>query len=219
MRTVDMKNQFWDGHAWQDFPASFRLRDSNNFCVGFYRNGSAFQCQYGGTWPGEFDDWDIDAAPHAQKIAAWKNNIETTWTGKFDIKRHDCKSAKKECCRYRVKASVRFTKLASFTSGTLIIARGNIRSNDSLFFIQEPRMAMAAHEFGHHIGNPDEYSGAQVDTSLNDDGAVQGIDPDSIMGQDLTKVKARHLRLVASVLADAVRAEYGKTYRYEVVPP
>jgi hypothetical protein len=56
----------------------------------------------------------------------------------------------------------------------------------------EPRGAVAAHEFGHHIGNSDEYAGTKVDTSLNDDGATSGIDPNSIMGQQLTKVKKRH---------------------------
>ncbi len=219
MKRAGVKSKFWDGEAWQDLPKDFTLIDANNFCVGFYRSGGAFVCQYGGTWPETFTAWDVDASDKAKTIKTWTDNIRTTWTGKFDLKRADCKSAKKDCCRYRVKVAATFTKQSTFSAGVIILADGNIRSNDSLFFLGEPRVAMAAHEFGHHIGNPDEYGGAKVDTSLNSDGAKNGIDPDSIMGQNLMKVKARHLRLLAKVLADAIHAEYGKTFTFDAVAP
>ncbi|MBC8070994.1 MAG: hypothetical protein IAG13_21900, partial [Deltaproteobacteria bacterium] len=104
-------------------------------------------------------------------------------------------------------------------TGLLIIADGNIRSNDSLFFLGEPRLDMAAHEFGHHMGNPDEYAGAVLDTSLNTDGAVAGIDANSIMGQNLSTVKKRHYKTVCTHLAAMVKTQLGKTFEYEAVPP
>jgi hypothetical protein len=219
MKNVGLGKRFWDGAAWQSLPAGFVLADSNNFAVGFYKDGASFTCQYGGTWPENFTDWNIDAADKQSTITGWKNNIETTWTGKFDLKRQECKSSDKTCCRYSTKAAVSFSKQATFSAGMLIIADGNIRSNDSLLFLGETRIAVAAHEFGHHLGNPDEYSGAAVDTSLNSDGASAGIDPDSIMGQNLTKVKARHLREICKAFADGVTGAFGKTYHYLAVPP
>lgn len=217
MKQVGVKNKYWDGSAWQDLPATFSLNDSNNFCVGFYKSGTKYTSQYGGDWPESFADWDIDASAKKKKVKKWKDNIEKTWSGKFHLKRKECVSHSKDCCKYELKTEVTFTQLATFTAGTLIIADGNIRSNDSLFFLDETRIAMAAHEFGHHLGNPDEYAGATLDTSLNDDGAVNGIDDDSLMGQNLTKVKKRHFRTICKHFTDMVKTKTGKTFTYEAV--
>ncbi len=219
MKQDGVKNKYWDGKDWQPLPKGFVLADSNHFAVGFYEQGKDFVCQYGGKWPEAFTAWDIAKPAKQKKIDQWTKNIDDTWTGKLDLKRKECKSAAKACCRYSVKAKVTFSKQAAFAKGMLIIADGDIRSNDSLFFLGEPRLAMAAHEFGHHIGNPDEYAGAVLDTSLNDDGAKAGIDADSIMGQNMTTVKVRHFRLVAKVFADMVKAESGQSYTYEAVKP
>jgi hypothetical protein len=233
MKRVGVTPQYWNGSAWVNLPAGFVLADSNNFCVGFYEtvgvvgsvialfggDGRTFTCQYGGTWPESFADWNIDAPTKQAKITQWTDNIRTTWTGKFDIKRKHCASTDAKCCRYSTKAAVRFLKQANFAAGLLIIADGNIRSNDSLFFLGEPRLDMAAHEFGHHMGNPDEYAGAVLDTSLNTDGATAGIDPNSIMGQNMTTVKKRHYVKVCTHLAAMVKTQLGKTFEYEAVPP
>jgi hypothetical protein len=217
MKKVGVKNQYWDGSAWKDLPRRFRLIDANNFCVGFYKSGSSYKCQYGGTWPENFTDWDVTSKENVKKITAWKNNIETVWSNKFFLKRKDCPSTLAACCRYSVIARVEFSKQNSFSSGTLIISNGDIRSNDQLWFIADPEVVMAAHEFGHHLGNPDEYAGAKLDTSLNDDGARAGIDADSIMGQNMTKVKKRHFRTVATHFASIIKNDTGKSYVYEAV--
>lgn len=41
----------------------------------------------------------------------------------------------------------------------------------------------------------------------------------SFMGQNLTKVKVRHFRLVVKVFAEMVKAESGQSYSYVAVPP
>jgi hypothetical protein len=217
MKTVAGSPVYWDGAAWQNLPAGFALIDANNFAVGFYQTGATFTCQYGGTWPEVFTDWDITAADKQSRIQEWTDNIHTVWTGKFDIKRHECRSTAPSCCRYSTTATAQFTQAAAFAAGMLVIADGNIRSNDSLWFMGEPRIAMAGHEFGHHLGNPDEYAGSVLDTSLNDDGAVAGIDADSIMGQNLTNVKKRHYRTICTHFATMVQTLTGKTYTYEAV--
>jgi hypothetical protein len=216
MKIINKTRKYWNGSAWTDLPTGFLLKDINNFAVGFYKNGTKFTCQYSGDWPEPFPDWNIDAQASKDKIKKWQDNINTTWTGKFRLKREQCKSHNNKCCSYTTKADVKFSKQTSFSSGMLIIADGNIRSNDSLFFLGETRIAMAAHEVGHHLGNPDEYAGAtSVDTSLNDDGAVNGIDNDSLMGKDLTKVKKRHYRTICKHLADMVKTKTGNTYSYK----
>jgi len=217
MKDTATGKKFWDGSAWQDLPAGFVLIDANNFAVGFYKTGSTYTCQYGGTWPENFADWDINASDKQAKIQQWVDNIHTTWTAKFDIKRKECRSTNTNCCRYSTTASVQFTFETTFSSGMLIIADGDIRSNDSLWFLGESRLTVAGHEFGHHLGNPDEYAGAAVDTSLNDDGATAGIDPDSIMGQNLTNVKKRHYRTLCTQFASMVQSNFGKSYTYEAV--
>jgi hypothetical protein len=218
MRQRGVKHQYHDGRAWKDLPAGFVLDDGNNFCVGFYASGGHFVCQYGGNWPDAFRDWDPEAPAKKRKIETWERTIDSTWTHKLDLKRKECQSAAHACCRYPITARVKFAKQAAFRNDVIILADGNIRSNASLFFLGDPDAVMAAHEFGHHIGNPDEYAGADLETTLNDDGAVNGIDNDSIMGQDMTKVKKRHFRMVAKVSAQAVQADLGKGWTYEAVP-
>jgi hypothetical protein len=219
MKNVGLEKKFWDGNAWQDLPADFVLADSNNFAVGFYKQAGTFTCQDGGAWPETFTDWNVDAPHNTKKLRAWEGKIEKVWSGVIDLKRKDCESGRKECCRYSIHTQATFVKQAAFGAGMIIVAAGDIRSNDALFFIRDPDIAMAAHEFGHHIGNPDEYAGAAVDTSMNGDGATKGIDRHSIMGQNMTKVKVRHLGTVAKVFSDAIRAEYGKSFTYVPVKP
>lgn len=217
MKIVGVTKKFWDGSAWKSLPATFSIADSNNFCVGFYKSGSKYVCQYGGEWPENFTDWDVNATTKQAIITKWTDNIKTTWSGKFDLKRKECESSDTKCCRYKINAAVEFKLETTFASGMLIIADGNIRSNDSLFFLGEPRTAVAAHEFGHHMDNKDEYAGAVIDASLNEDGAVNGIDANSIMGQNLTTVKKRHYRAVAKHFAKCIKDKSGKTWNYDIV--
>lgn len=220
MRQSRTGPQYWDGNGWVAVPAAFALADDNHFAVGFYKSGTTFTCQYGGTWPDPFPDWNIHDTANQQRIQAWTQNIEATWSGKFDARRKECKGNDRRCCRYAIRTTATFTEQPAFRAGLLVIAKGNIRSNDSLWFLGESRVAVAAHEFGHHLGNGDEYSGApSVDPSLNGDGAVNGIDPDSIMGQHLTQVKLRHFRTVCGHLARLIQNETGKVYTYEAVAP
>ena len=223
MKRVGTARQYWNGSVWRNLPTGFVLADSNNFAVGFYKvtegGTDKFRCQYGGDWPESFTDWDINAPDKQARIEAWEKNIATKWTGKFDIKRKECASTVPTHCRYKTEASAEFLEQATFSEGLLIIADGNIRANDSLFFLGDTDDETAGHEFGHHLGNPDEYAGASsVDTSLNEDGAVNGIDATSVMGQSMKLVKKRHYRTICRHLSDMGSDELGKTYTYEAVP-
>lgn len=214
MKIVGASRKYWDGAAWQNLPAGFALNDSNNFCVGFYKKDGKYVCQYGGEWPESFTDWDVTT--QQAKLDTWKSTMNSTWTGKFSLKRKECLSGADGCCKYATVADVKLTKEEEFSEGYLIFADGDIRSNDGLFFLGDPDPAMVAHEFGHHLGNGDEYAGAtSVDPSLNGDGAVNGLDADSIMGQNMTKVKKRHFRTICEHFAAMVQAKTGQSYTYE----
>ena len=217
MKKVGVTNKFWDGSAWKNLPNGFTLSNANHFCVGFYKKDSKYICQYKGEWPESFTDWDIDATAKQNNIKKWQKEINKTWTGKFVLKREECKSSKKACCRYPIISEAKFAKKTTFAKGMLIIADGYIRSNSGLFFI-DGRVRSFAHEFGHFLGNPDEYAGAKgLETSLNEDGATNGIDQDSIMGVKLTKVKKRHFRTLAKHFSDMVKGKTTKTWKYKAV--
>jgi hypothetical protein len=80
-----------------------------------------------------------------------------------------------------------------------------------------PRMPI--HEFGHHLGNPDEYTGAAtVDPSVNTDGAKAGIDKKSIMGGEGMEVRRRHMTPICEALSKAVLDATGQKYSYTAVP-
>lgn len=218
MKTVGVTKKYWNGSSWVNLPAGFNVRSNNTKLAGFYKNGTKFTSYYGLDWPENFTDWNINAPAKQQKIQKWSEKIKDTWKAKFDIKRKECKSSEKKCCRYKTEASCKFVQKNTYTRSKLIVADGYIRSNTSLFFINQ-RATTAPHEFGHYIGNLDEYAGATVDASLNEDGAVNGIDDDSIMGRNMTKVKKRHFRTVCKHFADMVKNKHGKTYSYEAVAP
>ena len=226
MKKVGVQNKFWNGTLWKNLPTGFALSDANNFCVGFYENGTKsdgskkFTCQYGGDWPETFTDWDITATTKVATITRWTNQINTKWTGKFDLKREVCTSTDSKCCRYPIKTKGKFTKKTAFASGVLIIADGDIRSNSGLFFMDDPDAGTMPHEFGHWLGNGDEYAGAtSLDTSLSDDGATAGIDATSIMGTSMDKVKKRHFRTISKHFANMVKTKTGKTWAYKAVAP
>jgi hypothetical protein len=220
MKRVGTDDKFWNGTIWKNLPGGFTLSDANNFCVGFYKNGAKYTCQYGGDWPENFTDWNIDDAPHQATITTWTTQINTKWTGAFDLKREQCTSTVAKCCRYPIEVKGKFTKKETFAAGMLIIADGDIRSNSGLFFLDDPDAGTMPHEFGHWLGNPDEYAGAaSFDASLNDDGAVAGIDATAIMGVNMDKVKKRHFKTICKHFADMVKTKTTKTWTYKAVEP
>ena len=68
--------------------------------------------QYGHSWPDKLPDWsDDDKALLAQKLPRWQNGIESRWGGVFDLRRKECPSNDRGCCRYQVKVTANFVEL------------------------------------------------------------------------------------------------------------
>jgi outer membrane protein OmpA-like peptidoglycan-associated protein len=215
-------DQYYDGSNWVAMPAGFSYTGTNYGAIAFWKHGTKFESTdgSGGTWPGAFADYDFNSAKYTTlRNTTWVNVTHDVWSRKFDIRRKDCHSEpKNKCCRYPLEVSLAFNTVASLVAEVIAVCPGKLRSNAANWFMDEPRVRVAAHESGHHMDNPDEYAGGAVDPTLNGDGAVNGIDADCIMGQNLTGVKKRHCHAFAEMVQKLIKAKYGRDSIYEAVP-
>ena len=209
--------EYHNGTAWVPLPAGFTPSATNYQAVGFYRSGTKFVGASGGTWPEAFADYDFNGNKYKKVREKWSKQAHDQWSDKFLIERQGCKSDKSvTCCRYKVEMTLTFAVVATYGNDVVLFAPGNLRSNAGLWFMGDTSN-MAAHETGHHLDNPDEYAGGAVDTTLSGDGAVNGIDADSIMGQNMTKTKKRHYHAFAKMTAKLVNGASGRSDKYKVV--
>ncbi len=211
-------NEYHDGTAWRALPAGFALTGTNHSAIGFYKSGASFVSTSGGTWPGTFADYNFNSKKYKKRRKAWIDSTHEVWSHKFHIRRKTCKSSKgTRCCIYTVDVALSFTTVNAHAAGVIAVCPGALRSNASIWFLDDSRIEVAAHEAGHHMDNPDEYAGGAVDPSLNGDGAVNGIDADCIMGANLTKVKKRHYHAFCAMVKKLIKAKYGRDYDYIAV--
>jgi hypothetical protein len=209
--------QYYDGHAWVPLPAGFVPSATNYQAVGFYKSGTSFKGVSGGTWPEAFADYDFNGAKYTKVRETWCKQAHDQWTDKFKIEREGCASDKAvTCCRYGVEVTLTFDEVKAFGSDVVLLAPGALRSNAGLWFMGDTSN-MPAHETGHILDNPDEYAGGAVDTSLSGDGAVNGIDADCIMGQNMTTTKKRHYHAFAEMNGRLVKSVSGVESKYKVV--
>lgn len=215
---------YWDGSAWQNVPDTWS--DTGNvklYGIGIWREGSSNKAQFGNSWPEAIPAW----GPAQQAIAdstipGWVRDTNGAWTDKFDLKRDGCQSTDQTCCRYPVKITMGFTAVATRSGHTIIIGVNNGRSNAGAWSLGDTRPALAPHEFGHHLNNPDEYvGGVGIDTSVNTDGATNGIDPTSLMGSvpasSIPPVKARHFNTIKQHLSAMINTQKGVSWTFTAV--
>jgi type VI secretion system secreted protein VgrG len=216
---------FWDGSAWQNVPAAWSDTGSVKlYGIGIWREGSSNKAQFGNTWPENIPTWGTAQQSVANStLPTWTSNTNGAWTNKFDLRRDGCASTDQKCCRYSVRISVSFTAVATRSGHTIIIGVNNGRSNAGAWSLGDTRPGLAPHEFGHHLGNPDEYvGGVGIDTSVNTDGATAGIDPTSLMGSvpagSIPPVKARHFNTIKQHLTAMIQAQKGVTWNFNALP-
>jgi hypothetical protein len=99
----------------------------------------------------------------------------------------------------------------------ILMAPGNARSNLSLWFMDQPASHMPCHETGHLLNNPDEYAEGACDPTVSGDGAVNGVDANCIMGQNMSDVKKRHYHSMVEMASRLVKAMSGRTETYKAV--
>jgi hypothetical protein len=218
--------QYWDGSAWQTPPAAWIPDNSNHFGAPFYKSGSSwfYRDNPALSFPDTLSDWPEHLHKGAgnfcdTKLGAWKTEMDSTWSDKFDLKRKNCKSTAPECCRYKTRCVTQWIEAPKYGDDIIIVYYENYRSDASSWSLGDNRVGLASHEFGHLLAAPDEYGGVfSTQLGVNDsDGLSNGIDPDCIMGVNLSVVKKRHLRGVCEMLARLVKDQFGRDYEYEAV--
>ena len=211
-------DQYYDGTNWVALPTGFTPGATNYFGRTFTKQGTSFVGRYGGTWPEAFADYNFNDAKYTKIRQDWCDTAHTVWSDKWAIRRKSCTSAKTcHCCRYTVNMTMQFNEVTVDAADVVWMAPGSFRADAANWAMDEPNPMVAAHEAGHHMDNPDEYVNGAVDPTMNGDGAVNGIDADSIMGQNLTKVKKRHYHGFVEMNKRIIKTKYGYDYEYEAV--
>ena len=229
---VDRQLLYWDGSgkwkpvsSWQDDPRGTKL-----FSQAVWPEGNVSRLKGGLVWPDPVPDWTAAHEAQAKVILeTWKRDIENAWNDKFDLRRDGCGSADPRCCRYRVRVNVTFTQIPveKMDGNTIVLGTERVRSDSYAWSMGDGRAALAPHEFGHHLGCPDEYKGAaSVDTSVNGPDVKLGVDPTSMMGNvpkegatpALYPVKARHFDIIKQHLSAMFREQKGITMTFTAVP-
>lgn len=213
-------NEYYDGTAWQPLPAGFTITAANFQAITFHREGSNFVSPNGGTWPEEFTDYDFNSAANVAKRDAWCTETNNRWSDHFILRRSKCTSQKStRCCVYDTQLELILTPVETFTAAdhVVFVAPGNMRANAANWFLDAPNLSTAAHETGHRIDNPDEYKDGATDDTLTGDGAINGIDENCIMGQNMSKVKKRHLHAMVETHKKAIKNTFGRDYDYDTL--
>jgi Rhs element Vgr protein len=213
---------YWDGQGWRIVPAEFQYANAlgNKLIgIGLWRgpNGEV-ETQMGKLpWPDPLPDWAPQSTQSLEQAKPrWSTAIGGFWSGKFDLERDQCRGHDPQCCRHPIECKVGFSEVEERTRGVVVIGENHARANSGAWPRTETDKTVI-HEFGHHLGNPDEYPGAStVDVWVNGDGAVLGIDKQSIMGSGTTP-RRRHFETIAEALAELVERETGKTYTFTPV--
>lgn len=218
---------YWNGEAWMPVPMTWtnplNTRLSGNAIwkevdKGILKDRTIVKMQYGNDvhWTGidDLGEWSSATSKNlASRLEQICCDVEQFWSNTFDIKRDDCLSNLAACCGYPLRCELAFREVEHKTSHSIILAENDTRANASAWPF-DVSYQVAAHEFGHHLGNPDEYPGAgSVDPSVNGDGAAAGIDDKSIMGSG-TIPRRRHLDAVCKALSQLVSREVGKHFTY-----
>jgi type VI secretion system secreted protein VgrG len=212
---------YWNGATWAPVPPPPIWTDP----IGTKLSGMAvwselgvIKTQYGTlAWPDPVPEWSAEALDGKDGTLEHQAfAIDESWTHQFELKREGCLSDAIGCCRLRVRCTVNFAESTVKRKGVIILAENSSRANSGAWGLEDEQLTVA-HEFGHHLGNPDEYVGAgTVDPTVNDDGATAGIDELSIMGSgDI--VRRRHYKHISLALTKLISTHLGKTYTYSIV--
>ena len=190
--------EYWDGKVWKKIPESAALTGAHFGTLPLVKTGNKVHninletC----VWPDPVEDYSYEDYEPIRR--AWIKDCNQRWSGVHRLKRKGCAApSDKSCCTYEVELEFSMEKVETADADVICLSPGSLRANAGLFFYGGNEIAVAAHEVGHLVGQPDEYETGAVDPNTNGDGLVKGIDGTTLMGSDLddetkNKIKIRH---------------------------
>lgn len=104
--------------------------------------------------------------PTDEKQRSWRNRIEEVWNNRF--------AANNGTSRLRIVFVPVFTSENPHFTVRVVRSRSYVRSNETEWW-ENASPSTVAHEFGHMVGNPDEY---RLPARISDVPASQGLTPD-----------------------------------------
>ncbi len=208
--------EYWDNKEWKLIPTSAGIDSGDYGTLPIIKTGNKAHWvkSKDAIWPDPVEDYKWE--DYENKRNAWINDSSKRWSEVFNIRRKDCKAPpEKFCCSYEFSLEFTMEKVDAYGEDVICLSPGPLRSNAGLLFYGDDRIAMGAHEVGHLVGQPDEYPKGAVDTSVNGDGAVNGLDNTTLMGSSLVnesnnKIKKRHYSNFVSMARKLIKNSGGK---------
>ena len=215
--TGDVPTEYHDGKKWVAMPAAFVPADADFTVVGFIKAGGKFHQggESSAIWPEQFTDYDFDSVKYKKQRADWKADTESRWSRKFVVRPKSCvQGITAGGCGYPVDVKLEMKQVTVWEKRTLALCNGKFRSNGGCYSLEDTDIEMVAHESGHMMGNPDEYVDGGIDATINGDGAVNGIDTTTVMGQSMQLVKKRHYGNFVTIVEKQVKDKAGKKIEF-----
>jgi hypothetical protein len=156
------------------------------------------------TWPESF----AQPTDYEKMKKAWLKNIHDVWSRKFLVKHKHCTGV--GLCQWDIDIDVHWSDNAGDKLVYAIWAAEWERSNASDWFLTEDRLGVAGHECGHLLAAYDEYTGGAIHPG------TKKIEEDSIMGQNLTTAKTRHLADLRKEIRKKIKGWIGRDWELEI---
>lgn len=93
------------------------------------------------------------------------------------------------CCRYSCRFDVSFSQVTTKATDVIVLCEGSIRANAGLWPLGETNLNTMVHELGTTSAIPTSIPASRSTYQDPSDGLVNGLDDDSVMGQNMTVVK------------------------------
>jgi len=194
-----------DDGTWKALP-----RNISSYTTGsmfFVKDGASFKSRDDGgatVYPERFEE----PKNYEGMKGKWKKNIKDTWDKKFKIKHKDCTGT--ALCSWDVDVDVDWSAGAGDKLVWAVWSAEWERSDADNWYLSETRLGVAGHECGHLLGAYDEYTGGAIHPT------TKKIEPNSIMGQNLTVAEPRHFDGFRDQVEKKVKAWIGRTWSLEV---
>jgi hypothetical protein len=157
-------------------------------------------------WPEAF----AEPTNFETKKTAWLKNIHQVWDHKLKLQRKDLKGAAPGCCEWPLDVKVSWSDAAGDKTVYIIWAQEYERSNARDWYLTYPSDGVAGHECGHLLAAYDEYAGGAIHPK------TRKIDANTIMGQNLTTAKPRHLDDMRKETEKQIKSWIGREWKLEV---